>query len=64
MCASLPDRLTLTTIDPDTVRTVHHLGSGMEIPFQASEGNLILDTTKVSDTDLAHVFRIRLIYRQ
>jgi hypothetical protein len=60
MCASLPDRLTLTTIDPDTVRTVHHLGCGMEVPFQTSDGNLILDTTKVSNPDIAHVFRVGL----
>jgi hypothetical protein len=60
MLPTLPDTLAVGGIDPDQVRHVTHAGSGKEIPFTTVEGKLSLETTGITEQDLAHVFRIRL----
>jgi len=60
MLPTLPDELTVESIDPDKVQRVTHMASGEHMSFTAEDGKLSLDTTALTDEDLAHVFRIEL----
>jgi len=59
LVTTLPERLVIERINPDSVLEVSHMASGRTVSFQALNDALILNTDETRSQALAHVFCVR-----